>query len=138
MFYHTLQALTDEYTTAQRLGYWPGAGFLTPGTRLGGRSGPSNAWERRQITAAAAERRQGQTSQGTRLGGAASSRPLNQLAAEAALRRQRDARTCASQHDMKEILTSTLEADVVALDDSDDDTPSVVARGTYDDPILIE
>lgn len=138
VFYHTLQALTDEYTTAQRLGYWPGAGFLTPGTRLGGRSVPSNAWERRQLAATAAVRRQGQTAGGTRLGGAASSRPLNQLAAEAALRRQRDARTCASQQDMQEILNSTREADVVALDDSDEDTPSGVARGTCDDPILIE
>jgi len=39
---------------------------------------------------------------------------------------------------MQEILNSTREADVVALDDSDEDTPSGVARGTCDDPILIE
>ena len=46
-FYTTLTQLTDEYDAAQRLGYWPGDGFLTPGTRLGGAPVPATLAVRR-------------------------------------------------------------------------------------------
>lgn len=82
-FYTTLAQLTEEYDTAQRLGYWPGAGFLTPGVRLGGRGAPLSPEARRARAAEQALQRQ-RTQQGTfRLGGAApGQRSLRELAAE--------------------------------------------------------
>lgn len=83
-FYAALHGLTAEYEEAQRLGYWPGAGFLTPGTRLGGADGadvPRNL-ARVQAAEAALRRQRAGGQPPTRLGGRSATRPLRELAAE--------------------------------------------------------
>lgn len=142
-FYEALQSLTTEYENAQRLGYWPGAGFLTAGAKLGGHrnslSGTSE--ERRQLAAEAAVRRQ---TPPLRLGGSPvpSSVPLRELTAEAALRRQQDAKTCASasQEQVDEVLSEMQgsEQDVIEIVDSDEDDPLPQGRGTREDPIVMD
>lgn len=154
-FYSTLAKLTEEYDTAQRLGYWPGAGFLTPGVRLGGRDAPLSPEARRQRAAEQALRRaQGSRlgAGGMRLGGAPrGDRSLRELAAEvrswltqAALRRIRDAQTCASasaeEAESIRAETEAAERDAIVVVDSDeeDDAPRAArASGTRHDPIVL-
>ncbi|WFD21140.1 hypothetical protein MCAP1_003397 [Malassezia caprae] len=129
-FYEALRSLTSEYETAQRLGYWPGAGFLSAGTQE----------ERRRLASEAAARRRVPP---VRLGGTPvpSSVPMRILAAEAALRRQQDAKTCASasQDQVDEVLAEMQgEQDAIEVLDSDDDEPVLLGRGTQDDPIVME
>lgn len=142
LFYEALQSLTSEYETAQRLGYWPGAGFLSAGARLGGRRGSlPTLQERRILSAEAAVRRQ---TPPLRLGGTPPSPfvPLRDLAAEAALRRQADAQICASasQVQLESALTEMQGdgQDIIEVLDSDDDDPVPSARGTRDDPIVMD
>ncbi|WFC96468.1 hypothetical protein MBRA1_003125 [Malassezia brasiliensis] len=146
-FYTTLAQLTDEYDAAQRLGYWPGDGFLTPGTRLGGTPAPTTLAARRERAAAHALQR-ARTPGAVRLGGvAAPGRPLRELAAEAAVRRARDAQTCASATSSEataiRAATEAAERDAIVVSDSDDepDTPRDAPRarpaGTRHDPIVL-
>ena len=141
-FYEALRSLTSEYESAQRLGYWPGAGFLSAGATLGGhrRSLPSTYEDRRRLAAEAAVRRQVPP---VRRGGTPvpSSVPMRDLAAEAALRRQQDAKTCASasQDEVDEVLAE-MQGEQVAIEvlDSDDDEPVLRGRGTWEDPIIMD
>ncbi|KAI3617067.1 hypothetical protein CBS9595_002976 [Malassezia furfur] len=146
-FYTTLAQLTDEYDAAQRLGYWPGDGFLTPGTRLGGMPVATTLAARRERAAAHALQR-AHTPGAVRLGGvAARGRPLRELAAEAAVRRARDAQTCASATSSEaaaiRAATEAAERDAIVVSDSDDehdsarDAPRARPAGTRHDPIVL-
>lgn len=153
-FYTTLTQFTDEYDAAQRLGYWPGDGFLTPGTRLGGAPVPATLAVRRERAATKALQR-AQTPGAVRLGGvAARGRPLRELAAEAAVRRARDAQTCASASSSEAAAigaaTEAAERDAIVVSDSDDerderddardgerDAPRARPAGTRHDPIVL-
>ncbi|KAI3624840.1 hypothetical protein CBS14141_003268 [Malassezia furfur] len=152
-FYTTLTQLTDEYDAAQRLGYWPGDGFLTPGTRLGGAPVPATLAVRRERAATKALQR-AQTPGAVRLGGvAARGRPLRELAAEAAVRRARDAQTCASASSSEAAAigaaTEAAERDAIVVSDSDErderddardgerDAPRARPAGTRHDPIVL-
>lgn len=68
-----------------------------------------------------------------------SSVPMRDLAAEAALRRQQDAKTCAStsQDQVDEVLAE-MQSDAIEVLDSDDDDPVLLGRGTREDPIVME
>ncbi|WFD45229.1 hypothetical protein MPSI1_003907 [Malassezia psittaci] len=135
-FYETLATLTNEYETAERLGYWSGSGFLSQGARLGGRGHHLTPAQRRQVAAEQAARRAKNASRGSaRLGGSSmKDRSLRELAAEvrlasltkAALRRIQDAKTCASATSseaqaIKE-QTDTAEREAITVVDSDEDT----------------
>ncbi|WFD34361.1 hypothetical protein MCUN1_001200 [Malassezia cuniculi] len=156
-FYSVLEELTARYDSAMRLGYWPGAGFLSPGQRLGGGRAPATLFERRNAAvAAAASRASGSHGGAYRLGGTnPTQRSLRELAAEAALRRIADSKTCASALAEAEQLADVAGDDdvVVVSDDSDDDSsshnglhsppthphrPAAGLRGTPDDPIVLD
>ncbi|WFD32941.1 hypothetical protein MSPP1_003994 [Malassezia sp. CBS 17886] len=122
VFYRTLRDLTAEYDEAQQLGYWPGAGFLSEGLRLGGTAfAPLQLSERRRRAADKVQERAGARGSAGRLGGRAGDRTMRELAAEAALQRMRDAETCASalpQEDMDKIISDA--------DDSQDGRPPII------------
>lgn len=126
-FYQVLDELTARFDAAARLGHWPGVGFLLPGRRLGGGSAPTALAERRAAAAAAATRRRMPIG-GQRLGGRRPTRTLRELAAEAALRRIADSRTCASASAAAAEVAREADDAVVV---SDDDAP----RGTRANPI---
>ncbi|WFD00991.1 hypothetical protein MYAM1_003751 [Malassezia yamatoensis] len=141
-FYETLATLTNEYETAERLGYWSGSGFLSQGARLGGRGNHLTPAQRRQVAAEQAARRATNASRGSaRLGGSSmKDRSLRELAAEvrlasltkAALRRIHDAKTCASATSSEaqaiKQQTDTAEREAITVvysdEETDNDTPT--------------
>ncbi|KAG8887961.1 hypothetical protein FRB99_004182, partial [Tulasnella sp. 403] len=100
-FYQYLSKLEDEYDALKRSG-WAGEGFFSRGNKLGGgASRDLPQYLAREKAAAAAEQRmkvQVMLNNRKRLGGGQgqAGKSMRQLAAEAAERRMRDERSCAS------------------------------------------
>ncbi|GBE77546.1 WLM domain-containing protein [Sparassis latifolia] len=132
-FYKYLAGLEDEYDALKRSGY-SGEGFFSKGQRLGtnvSHNLPAHLARQRALEAAEKRRRLNfLMSGGGRLGGIRSGKSPRQLAAEAAERRTRDDKACASgataAREAEKAAKESVEDKVIDLTLDSDSEPEVV------------